>query len=312
MKADRLITAVRHGDFDLEIVGGLVRYWRWIAAATLLAMVVMLVLQARAAPVYVASAVVSPTNNSNSAQSSKLGRLASFAGIDLSSAKPASNFERFLFLLTSPELAAYQIREHDMLHVVFAGQWDPVARRWKSPTGWSASLRAVVNPIFGLPVSPDPDEHALAGYYAHALDIQKVPDSGLTRLVFHDAEPARAEMLLRMLIEDANELLRREAAGYARQQANYLRTRIETTSVQDYRTTLIDLLTEQEQTLLLSNGSMPFAAEQIEAVNASPIPTKRPLLFGVLAGVVGFCLASLVAIIVHNRRLYRASQRAEA
>lgn len=301
-----MITAVRQGDFDLEIVGGLVRYWRWIAAATLLATALMLILQARAAPVYVASAVVSPTNNSNSGQTSKIGRLASFAGIDLTSAKPASNYERFLFLLSSPELAAYQIREHNMLRVVFAGQWDPARHRWKDAAGWNASLRAVINPIFGLPLSPPPDEHALAGYYARALETQKVPDSGLTRLVFHDADPARAKMLLRMLIEDANELLRREAAGYARQQADYLRTRIATTPVQDYRTTLIDLLAEQEQTLLLSNGSMPFAAEQIEAVNASPIPTKRPLLFGALAGVVAFCLASLVAVIVHNRRLYSA------
>jgi len=290
--------------FDTQLIAPLRRYWRAIAAVTAAFMILMLIQQIRSVPVYSAYAVLSPTNNANAGGASKLGRLANLAGIDLGGTKPASSFERFQFLLTSPQLAAYQIHEHDMLKQVFAADWDGVNHRWKRPDGVLAGLTASINPLFGLPAWTPPDARALAAHYERTLDPQKVPDTGLIRLVYKDTDPARAAQTLRLLIADGNEMLRRSAALYARAQAQYLRNRIDQTQVADYRSTLIDLLTEQEQTLLLSNGAMPFAAEQVEAVNVASMPTKRPLLYVMIAGVVGFSLAALMAIIVYNRRLY--------
>lgn len=296
-------------DFDTQLVAPLRRYWHWIAAVTLLAMALMLILQIRAVPVYTAKAVLSASNNTTSGAVSKLGKLATFAGIDLGGSKPASSFERFQFLLGSPELAAYQMRQRDMLKLVFADSWDAANRRWKRPEGLGAWVATTINPVFGLPAWLPPDARSLAAHYDRVLDLQKVPDTGMIRLVYTDPDPRRAATVLRLLIEDNNEMLRRSAAGLARAQAQYLRSRIAMTQVADYRATLVDLLTEQEQTLLLSNGSMPFAAEQVEAVNASPVPTKRPLLYMLIAGVIAFSFSALVAVIVFNRRQFRLQRR---
>lgn len=292
------------GSFDLQVLDALRSYWLPIAVTTLIFAAGMLLLQAVSAPTYVATAVLSPSNSATAGPVSKLGRLASIAGIDLSSAKPASNFERFQYLLTSPSLAEFQIREHNPLPEIFADRWDPIAKRWRPAGGLGASIRAAINPIFGLPIATDPDAHTLATYYGRMLDQQKVPDTGMVRLVLRGRDPEAAEATLKQLIDDANEMLRREAAANAQHQAAYLRGRLAETQVQDYRATLIDLLTEQEQTLLLSNGSIPFAAELIEVPNSSGTPTKRPFLYGAIAGAIGFSLAAFVAIVLYNRSRY--------
>ncbi len=297
--------AIAHLDNDVQIIGALSHY-RWAIAATIVVAIALVLVQQALTPArYRAYTVVSPANTTSSGSMSKLGRLATFAGIDLSSAKPASNFERFQFLLTSPQLAAYQIRQRAMLKLVFADRWDSSTRSWKKPTGIASSISAAFNPVFGLPAETDPDAQALASYYSRALDQQKVPDTGMIKLVYQDSSPARAALILSLMVGDANEMLRQDAEVRARRQAGYLRQRLAETQVQDYRQTLVDLLTEQEQTLLFSNGEMPFAAEQIESVNGPQVPTKRPLLFAAIAGVLAFSFAALVAVVAFNRRRHR-------
>jgi hypothetical protein len=291
--------------FHTAIVAPLRAAWRWILATVVMFAGLSLLQQALARPVYSASAVVAASTPPSGNKSGNLGRIAAIAGVDLGS-KQVTSFDQFLFIVHSLELSSYQIGVRPMLRLVFADDWDPALREWKRPAGFGASLRSAILPMFHLPVWSPPDAMSLADHYDLVLDERKLADSGLVRLVYADTDPRRAAVVLSLIIADGNERLRREAAASARLQAQYLRERIAQTEVREYRNTLIDLLADEEQTLLLSNGAIPYAAKTIEAVNVSPVPTsQRPLIYALIASVLGFSIAAFVAIVSYNRRLFR-------
>ena len=233
-----------------------------------------------------------------------LSGLASVAGVSLPGGSgQTSPFDKFKFLLTSYDLATFQVAQRPMLQIAFAGAWDQSRKRWLEPQGFRASFERWFDPLFGIPASPPIDARTLTGFYASKLKIQSIPDTDLFRVVFDDPQPARAAMLLDYLLRDANELLRRRAQANARMQAAYLRDRLSQVEVQTYRETLLSLLQQQEQTLMLANGQLPYAAQLVEQINVSPVPTsKHPLLYATIAFGLGLCLGAFGVIVAHNRR----------
>lgn len=293
--------------FSAEIVEPLKRHWVAILATGLVFGLLALIWQIRAVPLYSAYAVVAPTDGASDPARANLGGLSSLAGaagISLGASDEAvSPYTQFKFLLTSPELAYYQVSRRPMLQMVFSGSWDPATRQWRRPTGVGAAVSGLFNPLFGLPTWLPPSAEALAGTYGGNLKLQSVPDSSMMRLIYSDSDPQRAQMILTYMLDDANELLRQQARRDARAQASYLRERLSQTDMQSYRETLVGLLAEQEQRLMLTNGQLPFAARTVERITVSQGPTsKRPMLYASIATIIGFCLGYFVAIVVHNRR----------
>ena len=295
--------------FQTAIIAPLRAFWRWIVGAMVGCVAIVLFQQATATPLYSASAVVAASSPASSSKLGNLGSLASIAGVDLGTAKTVTSFDQFLFILYSPELAEYQIRNRRILPLVFARDWDGERHVWKRPVGLIAAVKSTILPIFHLPSWSPPDAQSLATRYGRSLDERKLPDSGLVRLVYTDVDPKRAEVILSFLVADANERLRREAFQTARAQAQYLRDRIAQTEVREYRNTLVELLAQQEQTLLLSNGAVPYAAKLIEGINASNVPTsQRPFIYALIAAVSGLSVASFIAILAYNRRAFQVAR----
>lgn len=293
-----------------ELVEPLRRRWKVVLATGVACALVVLIWQAVAIPRYSAYAVIGAAETPGQTGKSSLGGiagLASAAGVNLPGGNgQTSPFDQFKFLLTSPDLAAFQTRQRPMLQIAFRGAWDPERRQWRQPEGLMASFDRWFNPIFGIPAILVFDSRTLAGFYGSKLELQDIPDTELTRVVLEDPDPAHAAQLLQYLIADANEMLRRRAQVNARMQAAYLRNRLALVEVQTYRETLVALLQQQEQTLMLANGQMPYAAQRIEEINVSAVPTsKRPVLFATIAFVIGLCLGAFGVIVVHNIRRAR-------
>ncbi len=293
--------------FSAELVEPLRRHWWIVLAIGLVCAFVVLAWQAVSVPRYSAYAVIGAAETPGQRGNASLGGLsglASAAGVSIpGSTGQTSPFDQFKFLLTSPDLAVFQATQRPMLQIAFAGAWDAVLRRWREPQGLQARFDRWFNPIFGIPAAPPIDTRTLAGFYSGKLKLQAVPDTELTRVVFEDPDPVRAAQLLDYLLMDANEMLRRRAQANARMQASYLRNRLALVEVQNYRETLVALLQQQEQTLMLANGQMPYAAQRIEQINVSPVPTsKRPLLYATIAFVIGLCLGAFAVIVAHNVR----------
>ena len=287
---------------NLDLIAPVFRY-RWMLllgalAGLLLAVGVEIVSTSR----YTATVVLAPAANRTEMPQLKggLAALSGLAGGKLGGGN-VSSMDRFGFLLTSTRLTAYQIANRQILRVLFPERWDATLGRWKEPSGLMQTVAGGIKTLFGIPAWLPPDEFAVAKLYERSLAQGKVGDTELVRLSYTDKDAARAERVLRWIVADANEIVRADAALRARQQSVYLREQLRTSTIQDYRDALLALLSQEEQTLMLSSSQLPFAADTVEGGATSLIPTsKRPVTSAIAGTLVGLVLAYLVALVAFN------------
>ena len=300
-----LVVSIPAQGYAPELAKPLRRRWPVVLAVGLVFAAIVFVWQAASVPRYSAYAAIGAAENPGQGGKSSMGGLAGLAnaaGVSIpGGGGQTSPFDQFKFLLTSPDLAAFQAKQRPMLQIAFSSAWDSERRQWREPQGMRASFYRWFNPIFGIPASPPIDTRTLAGFYGSKIKLQPIPDTELFRVIFEDPDPARAAMLLDYLLRDANEMLRLRAQANARMQAAYLRDRLARVEVQSYRETLVLLLQQQEQTLMLANGQMPYAAQRVEEINVSSVPTsKQPLLYGTIAFIIGLSFGAFGVILAHN------------
>ena len=289
---------------NLDLITPMFRYRWMLLAGTIFGLLLAVVFEIVSTPRYTATVVLVPAANRTELPQLKggLAALSGLAGGKLGTGN-VSSMDRFGFLLTSTRLAEHQIMHRQVLQVLFPERWDKALGRWKEPSGFIQPIAGGVKQIFGIPAWTPPDKFAVAKLYEKSLAQGKVGDTELVRLSYTDKDPARAERVLRWIVDDANEIVRADAALRAQQQSGYLREQLRTITVQDYRETLLSLLAQEEQTLMLSSSRMPFAADTIEGDATSPIPTsKRPATSAIAGALVGLVLTYLAALIAFNLR----------
>lgn len=294
--------------FEMQIIEPIRRRWAWILAGTLLAAMAALVLQVLSPPVYTASAVMGPASGGSDSLQGKLSGLAGLAGlagVNLGRDAGIPAFEKFKFMVYSKRLGDYQAAKPGFLQEMFPKQWDAAGRRWKQPEGLGQAFRSTVNPIFGLPAWLPPGGDDIAATYDRNLGVSKVSTTEMVRMTYKDRDPERALALLKGIIADSDNLIRIDAASRAAEQADYLRGRLAQTTIEEYRDTLLKLLAEQEQTLMLTQSSLPFAAEPVQQPIVDRVPNKRPVLYALIAAVVGFSFSAFIAIVVESWRAGR-------
>jgi uncharacterized protein involved in exopolysaccharide biosynthesis len=220
------------------------------------------------------------------------GGLSSVLGL-VGGGQTNSTYQRYQKLLTSTAVAERMQQKHDMLHVVFADLWDKHEQKWVKPPRLRDTLLAWLFDLAHVPIWTPPDITDLAEYLKGKIIILPGVQSDIVTLSMQDADPAFATRTLLSAHTLANEVLRDQVATRAAQQVNYLQHKLSQTTVEDYRQTLLTLLSTQEKTLMLTQTSAPYAAEILTPPTSSARPVApRPvlsiavaILVGILAGV---------------------------
>lgn len=276
--------------------------WPLIAGITIAAVLLTLAWQAYSTPKYTARAVVYATNQQADGLARQLGSLggvAALAGASLGKTEQVSEFEKFRFMLTSERLGDYHARERDMLPIVFWKSWDKDRKDWKRPTGTLQALKDAFWPMFGLEPWQPPDGRSLAKVYSKRLAARAPAESGLLRVSYEDTDPDRAKFILQSAIEDANEIVRQDAAQRAAAKAEYLRSQLAVAQVAEYRINLAMLLATEEQTLMLTSTKLPYAAELVQPYTVSRDPTsQKPVTYGIIALVAGLSIGVFIALML--------------
>lgn len=295
-------------DQKLELFRPLLYFRGPIILATFLSALVMFLASVFSAPRYEATAALAPATNSDTFSSSlqRLSGVASLAGIGLPRDGSASNFDQFLYLLFSPSLGDWLVKHDGVLQTLFPERWDAASRTWVPPSGFAGQVRASLATMMGEPSWTPPDAYSVAAAISAHLAVSKISrqssdsETSMVLLTYADTNPERAEHMLQLIIQDSNEILRRRAADRAFIQANYLRDKLSKVTVQEYRDTLQRLLVEQEQTLMLTTGSLPYAATPVSPPLPARLVPKRTVLKVSMAAAIAFSLAYFVAIIAAN------------
>jgi hypothetical protein len=297
----------------VELVRPLIVYRSWILLAMFVVGSLVAAMRFFSPAEYTVTVILLPTaTNDQDRTSSALG-VAALAGINLrgvGAGRAVSPFDRFMYLVNSPELAEWQIKHHDVRPLIFPQRWDADHKTWKAPEGLLAGL-------FGAASPEAPDAYEVAREYDAHLGIKKMMSgsamaegTGMVGLTYTDKSADRAYTILNNIMDDANELLRQDAAVRAAIQADYLRNKLASVAVEDYRQTLQKMLSEQEQTLMLTNSHLPFAAQSVSGETLPPErASKRTVLYSLIGAGFGFCVAYLFALLHYNLRRGRVDSR---
>lgn len=266
----------------------------------------------RATFVYTAELKVTPAQSNEGARAPSVGGfggLAARAGLSLGQSNSGSTFSLYKEGLTTRSLAAALAERPEIMHVVFAGEWNAEENRYVEPErGFVGSIAQGVKTLLGYPKHKweAPNAARLQDYITGAVKINDNPDTGVTTLVYAHPDPAFAVQFLTQVHNIADANLRRKARLRATQYIEYLSRQLQSISLVEHRTAIAAALSEQERARMTASSSLAFAAEPVDVATPTLRPTApRPtlmLLFGLLGGfAVGLSLA-LVRVLTPAKR----------
>lgn len=300
----------------LEVAVSLWRGKWWVIGGLIVGLLAAVLYLDRQSFLYTASMKVTaaPSSQGSGPRLGALGGLASLAGVGASGGSTASPFEIYLETLASEDVARIVAADPEIMRTIFAEDWDAASQRWREPArGVKWKLVRATRQLLGLPVlewSP-PDARRLAAFLSSQLVIERDSKTPVVRIALDDSKPAFAERLLMAVGKATDGVVRRAALARSRSYAEYLERKLPTVTVAEQRASLVEVLGEQEKSLMMANSSTPYAAIVVSGPTTSPLPTKPNGLAIIAAGaLLGLVLGSMLALI-DIRRIGRAFRRAD-
>lgn len=251
---------------------------------------------------YEISAVVAPvgdlTGAADSASSGPTVAAGALALIGVTG-RPAqvSRIDRFLMLLKSVRVAERLDAETHIMRSIFTRDWDKSNQTWSEPApNLFDTIGRPLRRLLGRPQWTAPSTYDLAKYLETNINVGlTVPERSLPvyRLTIDSSDPLFALNLLSNLIRDSDNVVREIDSESSKRHMDYIVQQLGTVTNFEHRQALINLLTEQERTLMLAAPNQPYAVDLLEPVHASSRPTKPQvsilvtlgLILGVTAGV---------------------------
>ena len=286
-------------DLSLRELGrAILRDWLFVVAMCAFGLILAAIYLANTGVTYPTEIVLAPPINSDqsSNSSSSLGAAASFLGIRENTSN--SEFARFRLLLTAPPTAELLEQRLHIMRKIIPG-WDSRQHRWHiQPRGLIGTIKATVSSLLGRHKSRIPTAAVdLSSWLSNALNITNDPQ-GFLHVEIQSGNPPQAENILLAVVKAANDILRRSAQKRAQLESTYLENKLKTVTNSDQRSVLIDLLSKQEQELVLSNSDVSYAAEILSPpVTRYDEPKPSLSLIMVLGMIFGFVTSLFVITI---------------
>jgi uncharacterized protein involved in exopolysaccharide biosynthesis len=303
-----VLSQSRHETISLhQILSRLHRGWAIVLVSTLVTFGLAVGYLEFTTPVYTADmAIAPPTQSSTGRSGSALSGLGSIAGLALGGDTGGTNtsFIRYEKMLTSREVAARLVRDHDVLQLVFADRWDAVHQTWKPPFGIVEWLKSATNHVFGRTVDTTPDAAELRRFLAKHLSIEVPPaDMALAAppairyVKFTFRDPRVAPEILLWLHQETDGVIREAELARTRHMIDYLDDSLRKTTEVDERASLAQLLLDQERSAMLLTTGLDYSAEVIDLPGVPQEPSYPEIPLTLILGVLtGLLLGSLLAI----------------
>jgi len=279
--------------------------------ATLLVLSVFLSLFSvwAAKPTYTAKMLVGPSEQSGDqggigGAPGQLGGAASMLGIN-GGGGLNSAFRKYEAVLDSYDLAAAILRHDELKTMIFGPSWNPSTRTWSRPTGFTFEVKDFLKGLLGLQRWAPPTPFTMQ---MKIKTMMKVTTNKLTSYltISLDADTAeQAQKLLTVITKGADDLLCRSQKGYSQNRIDYLNFELQRATQQDQRAAMIQILSVQEQRLMMASADKTVAIDIIDAPYAPPLPSApQPRVVLVTYAFYAAVLGILIAL-VHGARQRR-------
>jgi hypothetical protein len=294
--------AANSSDREVQGISVLDVFWRlWrqrlvIAAFIGAAFLIGVVQVHRAAQSYTITLKVTSVSlqQSQAQVSNRLNGLASLAGVALPSSANGLAFDLYLEQFKDREVGNVLAANPDIMHRMFAGEWDAEAQRWRQPSSLLRPVMTFVKGIFGIrtPAWQPPDGARVQDFINGMVTISKSPYSPVVTITMQSADPKWGQKLLWTIHQAVDNSLRDKTLEREGRYIDYLKAQLAGTTIGDYRASLVSTLIDQEKQRMVASSGLAFAADPVEAPTASHFPTEphpmsilmKMLVFGALAG----------------------------
>jgi hypothetical protein len=236
------------------------------------------------------------------------GGLAALVNLALPSGESGSDFNLYLDLIRSRNIADELAKDPKIMHTVYAGEWDEASQRWRErpETRRLPVAMKAVQDFLGFPAVPwhEPNGESLLGFINYFVTVEQDPRKPyMAKVVMNYGDKEFATQFLTVLHRTADEMLRQRAIKRTTDYIAYLSSTLSKVTVAEHRLALAQALSEQEKAAMVAKSGAPFAAEVLEEPWANSYPSA-PQAFQTLArwGFIGALLGCVLALLLWTAR----------
>lgn len=288
------------------LAGAIVRRWGIFFTAWAVVMLLTVGYLHIVPQTYTVQMSVAPVMASNQQLGGGLSALARLGGVDLSNLSGGEGqFRLFINALKLPDVANEVAKDQKLMIGLFPAQWSETEQRWKPRTGALHSIADGVRNFLGLGVTPwhAPGGDEMQTLLDNDLEVDDDPKSAVITLRMQSATPDAARALLEKLTQVIDAKLRQQALARADDYIVYLNSELNKVTVADYRATLVERLSQQEQIRMMASADVSFAAQVFSGPSVSPLPTAPKSTMVLFSGLLfGAIFAGFVAIQAERQR----------
>lgn len=200
-----------------------------------------------------------------------LGGLATLAGIQLPG---RGDVEENVAVLKSRDFLLKFVADNNLMPILFKDEWDETTNVWKNGG------------------NPPVDWEAYRLFTQKILTVAVDKKSSLVTVSISWTDPVLAAKWANDLIVRLNNYLREDAISKSKNNLKYLNDALGEIRVEDMRTTLFSLISEEQKSAMLANTQTQFAFRVLDSAKApdkktSPQRLKIVQLVTLLSGLVG-------------------------
>ena len=254
--------------------------------------------------VYTAEVKVAPAEgNEKSMQvGGQLGNLASLAGVNMGSGGSRKITVAKAILQSRAFLTDFIHRHNLEVPLAATKGWSAKKQKWRINT-------EIYNPGDGSwktnekGESTDPSDWQLYNSLSNKLSISQDKQSGILTLSINSQSPQAAQQWAEWLLADINEHMREKDVREAQNRIDYLRQKLQETSITGMQQVFYQLIESETRTVMLANANDEYVFETIDPAIAPEIPSgpKRAFICIVITLTGGL----LSVLIVFIREFFR-------
>jgi hypothetical protein len=230
--------------------------------------------------------------------------LAALVNLALPGGENGSDFGLYLDLLKSRNIADELVKDQQLMHALYAGDWDAAAQKWREPPpdtrSWPVAEKRLLDYLGYPPVQwRAPDGETMLGFLQNVAIEQDPRKPYMAKLVMIFDNKEFAMQFLEKVHMTADSMLRERAIKRTTDYIAYLSSTLAKVTVAEHRLALVQALSEQEKAAMVAKSGAPFAAEVLEEPWAASYPSF-PQVFQTLArwGFIGTLAGCVLALLL--------------
>jgi uncharacterized protein involved in exopolysaccharide biosynthesis len=255
---------------------------KWLIGASALGAAVLFVLVSfLITPDFRSSVLAAPTAQSMptsglASLASQFAGVAALTGFNMESGTPTAEA---IATLKSRAFTERFMREHNLLPILYADDWDAEAQAWRepdeAPTYWKAFTR-----------------------FERMRGIEQELETGMVRVTVDWSDPKLAAEWANRMVADVNRDLRARAIDESQKNLQFLQAEIGKSSAVPLQATLYGLVEAEMKNAMLASVRQEYAFRVVDPALVSEKPYwPNRLLFAVLGFGLGLVIGTLVAVL---------------